>query len=423
MFKAKSGIPATCNECSKKRRCVLPPGISPQDFTCSHGRDPTKSLWCHQTQPAWIAGRKSVTSVPRIREVECSHCGTRRVVPDGVDDKDLFLDWNCSIRTWCMNPLQQGYQEFNNCNKGKTNKRLIKAYLAELAKESAQNTEALLEPLGPTHNSQDFAIDVVEDPVNQPAKKKQKKDVVLNPTPEGTMRRRMRDLLDMVGYVAYVPGWYVAHIARGKWQAREIARAKATLFEKEEKIALFTIDMKSKTVTGKNREQQGHGMGARGMSLQGCMLHYVKYEQTSNQHLEEAMTGLAAQLAFIRSTNPKLETIWIISDKCSNFNSFNQILFIVAGNERNWGTEARPFTRSRDQRWFRAEKWLFTEAQLGKDDLDCHFSFVRRCFEQFLQIPKKNMTKPAHMYDALKHPTLLGNTKHDALKKKFYYQR
>jgi hypothetical protein len=69
---------------------------------------------------------------------------------------------------------------------------------------------------------------------------------------------------------------------------------------------------------------------------------------------------------------------------------------------------------------------LFTEAQLGKDDLDCHFSFVRRCFEQFLQIPTKNMTKPAHMYDALTHPTLsitnthvlLGNTKHDALKKK-----
>ena len=98
----------------------------------------------------------------------------------------------------------------------------------------------------------------------------------------------------------------------------------------------------------------------------------------------------------------------------------------MAGNERNWGIKERPFTASRDQRWFRVGKWVFTEAQMGKDDLDCHFSFVRRCFEQYLNVSKMKMTAPAHMYEALTHPTLsiantnvlLGNTKHDTLAKK-----
>jgi hypothetical protein len=31
-----------------------------------------------------------------------------------VDDKHLFLDWHCSIRTWCKGPQQRGYQEFRN---------------------------------------------------------------------------------------------------------------------------------------------------------------------------------------------------------------------------------------------------------------------------------------------------------------------
>ena len=156
--------------------------------------------------------------------------------------------------------------------------------------------------------------------------------------------------------------------------------------------------------------------------------HFINliHDQTSNQHLEETMTGLAAQLEFIRRTYPKLETIWMTSDKCSNFKSFNQIPFLVAGNERNWGLNERPFISSRDQRWFRVGKWVFTEAQMGKDDLDCHFSFVRRCFEQYLNVPKMKLTAPAHMYEALTHPTLsianthvlLGNTKDDTLAKK-----
>ena len=60
------------------------------------------------------------------------------------------------------------------------------------------------------------------------------------------------------------------------------------------------------------------------------------FDQSSNQSLEETMTGLSAQLDFIRQLYPDLHTIWIVSDKCSNFNSFEQIPFITAGNTRNW---------------------------------------------------------------------------------------
>jgi hypothetical protein len=72
--------------------------------------------------------------------------------------------------------------------------------------------------------------------------------MILYSFPEGITQTRVRDLvLEMVGYVAYIPEWYAAHTARGKWQEREIKNMKAALYTNEEKVALFTIDMKSNT--------------------------------------------------------------------------------------------------------------------------------------------------------------------------------
>ena len=109
------------------------------------------------------------------------------------------------------------------------------------------------------------------------------------------------------------------------------------------KVVILTVDMKSKTVKDKNRCEQGHGMGAKGMSLHGGMVdgyrdgvfhtHYIDviYEQSSNQCLEEAMCGVAAQIEEIRTTWPDVREVWIQSDKCGNFNSFDQIPWIVHG--------------------------------------------------------------------------------------------
>ena len=385
-------------------------------------------------------------TAPLKREVECLKCGERRVVPNSVDMNDLPPDWNCSLRTWAMNPTKRGFDEFYGCNNGKINNSLIKAYAAVLTKKRAEATEVMFERQitaeEEVHIAHESDPSIVEALIIEPLAKKQKRFqgttqlVVNDPTPEGIMRTRIRELVEVVKYVTYVPAWYAAHVARGKWQAREIARHMKALGDDCNAgiVAIFVIDMKSKTATGKNREEQGHGMGARGMSLQGGMLYFFKdgelqrvfvdliYDQTSNQHLEEAMTGLAAQLHFIRKTYPHLKTIWMVSDKCSNFNSFNQIPFIVARNERNWAT-----TDMQTSRRFKVEKWIFTEAQLGKDDLDCHFSWIRRYFQYFVNIPGQNLTKPEHMFKALTHNTLhldnthvlWGNTKHAPLKRKF----
>ncbi len=60
------------------------------------------------------------------------------------------------------------------------------------------------------------------------------------------------------------------------------------------------------------------------------------YDQSSNQLLKEAMSGVAAQLDFIRQQYLNIENLCIVSDKCSNFNPFEQMPFLIAGNQQNW---------------------------------------------------------------------------------------
>ncbi len=167
---------------------------------------------------------------------------------------------------WCKGPQQRGYQEFQNCNDGKTNNRLIRAHLAALVVQCDQDTAPISETAPPAASNLefgtalpaasnlDFGTDVLQDPTSGPPQKKRKNDPLPNSFAEGTMRTRMRDLLEMVGYMAYIPGWYAAHTARGKWQEREIKNTKTALYTNEEKVALFTIDMKSKTAIGKNED-------------------------------------------------------------------------------------------------------------------------------------------------------------------------
>jgi hypothetical protein len=166
------------------------------------------------------------------------------------------------------------------------------------------------------------------------------------------------------------------------WQDDALAKLQERLGSPEcrGKVVILTVDMKSKTVKDKNRCEQGHGMGAKGMSLHGGMVdgyrdgvfhtHYIDviYEQSSNQSLEEAMVGIRVQVEEIRRTWPDVREIWIQSDKCGNFNSFDQIPWIVKGNQSGWGGEPGKLL---------VTDWTFTESQTGKDRLDCHFSYIR----------------------------------------------
>jgi hypothetical protein len=147
------------------------------------------------------------------------------------------------------------------------------------------------------------------------------------------------------------------------------------------------------------------------------------------------MTGLSAQLDLIRVLHPNLQTIWIVSDKCSNFNSFDQIPFIVSGNERAWelpeiasSSKSIPEARKRrNNQKLHVGKWLFTEAQDGRDQLDCHFAWITAAFKAHNDTEGNNVNHPEDMFLALRSTAtdimnthvLFGNTTHPTVKKKF----
>ena len=77
--------------------------------------------------------------------------------------------------------------------------------------------------------------------------------------PEGVSRRRARDLVGICFDHAFVPQYYMSHVARGKWQDELVRqlREKLTFKKYAGKAALLTIDMKSKTSTGKTGKSKG----------------------------------------------------------------------------------------------------------------------------------------------------------------------
>jgi hypothetical protein len=77
---------------------------------------------------------------------------------------------------------------------------------------------------------------------------------------------------------------------------------------------------------------------------------------------------------------------------------------------------------------FKVAKWLFTEAQLGKDRLGCHFAYISESHKAFLQVERNNLTHARDMYTALKDPSfdiknthvLWGSSLHPTLEKHFH---
>jgi hypothetical protein len=78
------------------------------------------------------------------------------------------------------------------------------------------------------------------------------------------------------------------------------------------------------------------------------------------------------------------------------------------------------------RRKLQVAKWIFTEAQLGRDQLDCHFAWITNCFTAYLQGEGNNLMHPRDMFTALTHPSydivnthvLYGSTAHPLLQKK-----
>jgi hypothetical protein len=289
------------------------------------------------------------------------------------------------------------------------------------------------------------------------------------PTPEGGTRTRNKELAAICKYAFYIGQWYAAHVARGKWQEARIQGSTKTccLTPINKGMSQYSpLTSKGRRYQTKICVSKAFAWGLKYFVKDGIMQqHYVDliFDQSSNQSLEKTMTGLSAQLDFIRQLYPDLQTIWIVSDKCSNFNSFEQISFVIAGNVRNWelpetqlSPDATPDQKSalkKKQEWMRnlipiytatkannrqnrtrwtlkVAKWMFTEAQLGKDQLDCHFAYISESFKAFLQVEGNNLTHARDMYAALKDGAfdisnthvLWGSTLYPSLGTKFTMQ-
>jgi hypothetical protein len=73
---------------------------------------------------------------------------------------------------------------------------------------------------------------------------------------------------------------------------------------------------------------------------------------------------------------------------------------------------------------------MCTEAQLGKDQLDCHFAWITECFKAYLNKEGNNLKTSEDMFIALTDPSfdianthvLYGSTAHPPLQKKFRLQ-
>jgi hypothetical protein len=367
---------AECKACLKFRRC----GLDLRRFMQTRFNELCKMF--ESTLPEWyprgsyISSTTSITVAATIttppeegnipdmcaqcdepphEQVWCVLCSDWFNLPDSVNKTDLPEEWACNLRTWTTHPRWTETFEADFCSK--TNARLIKAHQKELEakqkqihrdQKGQQATEQETSTTNVVSTGGGTIVDAVqatlEDSHNavlvphinfqQPLS-----DLLLDPLREGSARSRYRALLDIAQFTDYVPKYYAAHVGRGIWQENQISIHKNLLREADKagKVAMFTIDMKSKTSTGKNREEQGFGMGAKGMSLQGSMLHVVYngemqlhfidliYNHTSNQTLVEAMTGLSAQLHYIRENFPQLETIWMVSDKCNSFHGYDAV--------------------------------------------------------------------------------------------------
>jgi hypothetical protein len=246
---------------------------------------------------------------------QCDRCTKWRILPDDVDSELLPDVWVCKdASSWrpgisCATPQDKAVKKSN----------VLEASLP------AVDTAMPPAPLVPV---------VDEPPVcnSEPVQ-------VVEPASEGHLRRELIEIVTLVHNMRGCTGHWASHNARGAWQESAIAKMYQSL-QTIPNFLIATIDMKSKTTAAKHRTDQGFGFGLRGMSIQGAMLERwrvpadggppyrevsyidIVYSQSSNQSLEEAMSGVDIMMAFIRANYDGITEVQIISDKCANFNSF-----------------------------------------------------------------------------------------------------
>jgi hypothetical protein len=156
-------------------------------------------------------------------------------------------------------------------------------------------------------------------------------------------------------------------------------------------------------------------MGLKGMSMLGGQFEHIRtatgsdaqyperhqihsvYTHGSKQGVDDTMRGLESQLEWMATTTTVEVEVRIRSDKCNNFCTFSQIPFIVEGNARGW-------RRDGGKALIRVVSWTFSEAQMGKDQLDVNFSYCGVSFRSYVSGGCDMLTGPDTFKALRKHP-------------------
>jgi hypothetical protein len=133
--------------------------------------------------------------------------------------------------------------------------------------------------------------------------------------------------------------------------------------------------------------------------------------------LNKAMVTLRLALNQIAREFPALREGVIVSDKCSSFQTYEQIVFVIQGNSDGWATTEYPIPTS-----IRIVAWQHTESQAGKDTLDTHYAFISLAHEKYLRfdgdiINPTDMFNATSKYAPINTSVILANTSHALIRK------
>jgi hypothetical protein len=129
------------------------------------------------------------------------------------------------------------------------------------------------------------------------------------------------------------------------------------------------------------------------------------------------MVTLRLALNQIAREFPALREGVIVSDKCSSFQTYEQIVFVIQGNNDGWATTEYPIPTP-----IRIVAWQHTESQAGKDTLDTHYAFLSLAHEKYLRF-NGDIINPTDMFNAtskyapINTSVILANTSHAPIRK------
>jgi hypothetical protein len=114
---------------------------------------------------------------------------------------------------------------------------------------------------------------------------------------------------------------------------------------------------------------------------------------------------------------PSLKECAIVSDKCTSFQSYEQIIFVTNGNVEGWFTAEHPEPLA-----MRVTQWQHTESQSGRDTLDTHFAFLSMAHAKFLRfngdiITPEQMFEATSTYAPKNTSVVLADTSHKSIAK------